>query len=338
MTGVCILTVGPDEAEQRLDRWFRRRFPHIPQSRIEKMCRKGEIRVGGGRVGASARVCPGQRVRIPPLPDAGTAPRREGAAAPPRRAGSLRDSILFRDAHILVIDKPPGLAVQGGSKLTSHLAACLPALRFGRGEDPRLVHRLDKDTSGLLVLARTGAAAAKLAELFRSRSVEKIYFAVVAGRPHPSAGAIRCGLVKAGAPGDERMRPVPLGAVRGTGGAKDAVTEYRVIDRAAGRAAWVALRPATGRTHQLRAHMAAIGTPIAGDGKYGGKYGGGDSGRSANLGGEIARKLHLHAARLEFPHPATGRPVRFSAPLPEHMAETFALFGWTLDDAPDPLF
>jgi 23S rRNA pseudouridine955/2504/2580 synthase len=216
----------------------------------------------------------------------------------------------------------------------------LGALRLGRDEDPRLVHRLDRDTSGLLVLARTGKAAVELGRLFRSRAVEKIYVAVVAGRPDPSAGTIRWGLVKAGGRGEgERMRLVPPDEVGTTEGARHAVTDYRVIAAAGKRAAWVALRPVTGRTHQLRAHMAALGCPIAGDGKYGGRGQENDgSGWGAGLGGALSRKLHLHAARLTLPHPATGRRLSFSAPLPEHMARTFAFFGWDLADLPEPVF
>ncbi|MEM7507049.1 MAG: RluA family pseudouridine synthase [Pseudomonadota bacterium] len=339
MSGVQHLVIGSDEAEQRLDRWFRRQFPHVPQGRIEKMCRKGEIRVEGGRVKPATRVQPGQKVRIPPLPE-GAAPE---PATPPRNdamAEQLREAVLYRDDEMLVLNKPPGLAVQGGSKLTDHLVAHLSVLRFGRPDDPRLVHRLDKDTSGLLVLARTGASAVSLARFFRSRAVEKIYLAAVAGRPEPSAGTIRYGLAKAGRPGEgEKMRLVHPDEINTTEGAKRATTDYRVLEQAGARAACVALRPVTGRTHQLRAHMAGIGCPIAGDGKYGGRgqENLGD-GWGAGLGGGISRKLHLHAARLHLPHPATGRPVLLDAPLPEHMARTWQMFGWDGEVLPDPIF
>ncbi|MEM7238470.1 MAG: RluA family pseudouridine synthase [Pseudomonadota bacterium] len=340
MSGVQILTVGQDEAEQRLDRWFRRMFPHVPQGRIEKMCRKGEIRVEGGRVKPATRIAPGQQVRVPPLPEVDDRPPPAPPKADPGKAEWLRDAVIFRDDQILVINKPPGLAVQGGSKLSDHLAAYLATLRFGREDDPRLIHRLDKDTSGLLVLARTGASAVKLAELFRSRAVEKIYFAAVAGRPDPKAGTIHFGLVKAGRGGEgEKMRIVHPGEVRATDGAKHATTDYRVIEQAGGRAAWVALRPVTGRTHQLRAHMAALGTPIAGDGKYGGRgqENRGD-GWGAGLGGAVSRKLHLHASRLSFPHPQTGKMVAFHAQLPDHMVRTWEMFGWSERDVPEPVF
>ncbi len=345
MSGVQQVTVGPDEAEQRLDRWFRRQFPQVTQGRLEKLCRKGEIRVDGGRVKASTRIGPGQVVRVPPLPEAREKP---GAPAAPRgtagateaEAQNLAAAVVWRDDHMIVLNKPPGLAVQGGSGQKTHLGTLLGALRFGRSDDPRLVHRLDKDTSGLLVLARTGASAVALARMFRSRAVEKIYFAVVAGRPDPPRGTIRYGLVKAGGKGEgERMRIIHPDNIKATEGAKPATTDYRVIEQAGTRAAWVALRPVTGRTHQLRAHMAEIGCPIAGDGKYGGRGQENEgSGWGAGLGGAISRKLHLHAARLGLPHPVTGRRLAFSAPLPEHMARTFELFGWDPAQVSEPVF
>ncbi len=344
MSEVQHLTIGPDEAEQRLDRWFRRLFPQISQGRLEKLCRKGELRVDGGRVRASTRVAPGQVVRVPPLPEPGDLPERPVPAAPagPDRAEAeaLGAAVIWRDDHMIVINKPPGLAVQGGSKQVRHLGAMLPALRFGRDEDPRLVHRLDRDTSGLMVLARTGKAAVELGRMFRSRAVEKIYVAVVAGRPEPARGTIRYGLVKAGGRGEgERMRTVHPDEVAATEGARNATTDYRVIAAAGRRAAWVALRPVTGRTHQLRAHMAALGCPIAGDGKYGGRSQENEgSGWGAGLGGALSRKLHLHAARLTLPHPVTGRQLTFAAPLPEHMARTFAFLGWDLADLPETPF
>jgi 23S rRNA pseudouridine955/2504/2580 synthase len=344
MAGIEHLTIAADEAEQRLDRWFRKRFPHVSQGRIEKMCRKGEIRVDGGRVKAASRVAPGQVVRVPPLPPADERP--PVPAAPPEpdaeAARALRDAVLYRDDHMIVLNKPAGLAVQGGTGQRAtgqrtHLGALASALRFGRPDDPRLVHRLDKDTSGLLVLARTPAAATRLGALFRSREVDKIYVAAVAGKPEPPAGTIRFGLVKAGGTGDERMRTVHPDEVAATEGARRAVTDYRVVEQAGSRLAAVALRPVTGRTHQLRAHMAALGCPIAGDGKYGGR--GQENlgeGWGAGLGGALSRKLHLHAARLAFPHPATGRAMSFAAPLPPHMARTWKLMGWPAD-LPDDL-
>lgn len=340
MSGVQQISVGSDEAEQRLDRWFRRRWPHVSQGRIEKMCRRGEIRVDGARAKASTRVSPGQMIRVPPLPDGAT------KATPPPAAGvddqdakAIRDAVLFSDDHLLALNKPPGLAVQGGSGQKKHLGTMLSALRFDRTDEPRLVHRLDRDTSGVLVLARTGAAATALGRLFRSRDVEKVYIAAVAGRPDPQAGVIRFGLVKAGPRGAEKMELVHPDELSSTVGAKSAMTEYRVLDQAASRMAAVALRPITGRTHQLRAHMAALGTPIAGDGKYGRRSQENlGEGWGAGLGGALSRKLHLHAVQLRFKHPMTGKEVFLSAPLPEHMARTWKTMGWDTTSLTQDLF
>ena len=327
MSGVQQVEIGADEAEQRLDRWFRRRWPHISQGRIEKMCRKGEIRVDGGRVKPASRVAPGQVVRVPPLPDGEAPAPRE--PKPKRDDLDLENLVVFRDDHMIVLNKPPGLAVQGGSKQTRHLGAYLHQLQGDKDAEPRLVHRLDRDTSGLLVLARTGAAATTLGAAFRSRDVEKIYVAAVAGRPTPQAGTIRYGLVKAGGRGAERMEVVHPDEVDHVDGAVHARTDYQVIEQAGSRLASVALRPVTGRTHQLRAHMAALGNPIAGDGKYGGR--GQDNlgdGWGAGLGGALSRKLHLHAALLRLKHPIKGHFLQFAAPLPEHMSRSWALMGW----------
>jgi 23S rRNA pseudouridine955/2504/2580 synthase len=335
MPGVQTVAVEADEGDQRLDRWFRRRFPQVTQGRLEKMLRKGEIRVDGGRVGASTRVQPGQQVRVPPLPDA---PPEAPAPMPAKvDADFIRSRVIYKDSHVLALDKPPGLAVQGGSGGIRHLGQFEEALKFERNQVPRLVHRLDRDTSGVLVMARTAPAAAALSRAFHGRGARKLYWAAVAGRPHPPRGTIRTGLVKAPGPRGEKMLCVPWEAVGETEGAKRATSDFAVIESAAGRASWVALRPVTGRTHQLRAHMAEIGHPIVGDGKYGtnSQTNEGD-GWGAQLGGGVSRKLHLHAARLDIPHPADpDRRLSLSAPLPEHMARTWALFGWSPADAPE---
>ncbi|RMF36015.1 MAG: RluA family pseudouridine synthase [Alphaproteobacteria bacterium] len=338
MSGVRKIEIGPEEAEQRLDRWFRSHFPHVPQSRIERMLRKGEIRVDGGRAKSAQRLQAGQTVRVPPLPE----PEPAAPDAEPRPAVSSTDAemiracVIHRDEALIAINKPPGLAVQGGSGTTRHLDAMLGALAFD-GAPPRLVHRLDKDTSGVLLLARTRRVAAALARGFHARSTRKIYWALVAGCPSPRAATIRYGLVKAGG-GAERMRCIHPDEVAATEGARHAVTEYRVIEAAGRRAAWVALQPVTGRTHQLRAHMAELGHPIVGDRKYGGsgQTNPGD-GWGAQLGGQVSRKLHLHARSVTLSHPVSGRPLTLTAPLPDHMARSWALFGWSEADAPgDP--
>ena len=342
MSGVRQITVGDAEAEQRLDRWLRRLHPQVTQGRIEKMCRKGEIRVDGGRVKPATRLEAGQVVRVPPI---AAEPPPELAAPPPVSAADaemIRARVLWMDDYIVALDKPPGLATQGGTGTVRHVDGLADALRFGRPEKPRLVHRLDRDTSGVLLLARSAKVAAGLAKAFQARTTRKVYWAAVAGAPSPREGTIRTGLVKApghGAGGEgEKMVVVPFEHIDATEGAKRAVTEYATVDAAATRAAWVALSPVTGRTHQLRAHMAAIGHPVVGDGKYGGsgQENLGD-GWGAQLGGSVSRKLHLHARSLAFVHPVTGNRVDITAPLPEHMARTWALFGWRPEDAPaDP--
>lgn len=344
MSGVRILTVGESEGESRLDRFLKKRFPEITQGAIEKLCRTGQIRVDGGRVKASTRVLPGAEVRVPPLPKTeGAAPKRDAAAVPETDAEMIRAAVLWKDEHIIALNKPPGLPSQGGSgQGNRHVDGLTGALMFGYKDRPKLVHRLDKDTSGVLLLARTDRIARALSEAFRARTTRKIYWAAVAGMPNPKMGTIRFGLVKAPGHGrggeGEKMIAIHPAKIAETEGAKRATTDYAVIDGLGTRAAWVALVPVTGRTHQLRAHMAEIGHPIAGDGKYGGsgQENLGD-GWGAQLGGEISRKLHLHARSISFDHPITGKRITLTAPLPDHMKRTWATVGWTESDAPaDP--
>jgi 23S rRNA pseudouridine955/2504/2580 synthase len=339
-----MLTLAADEAEQRLDRWMRRQFPQLRQGQIEKMCRKGEIRVDGGRVKPATRVGPGMAIRVPPLPreEAGAEGRPTRPEITEADAQMIRAAVIYRDDHILALNKPPGLPSQGGSKQRRHVDGLADALTFGAGEKPRLMHRLDKDTSGVLLMARSPAAASKLAGAFRARETRKIYWAAVAGVPHPKAGTIRYGLVKAAGHGSqgegEKMRCLHPDQVDATPGAKRAVTDYMLLEALAKRAAWLALVPVTGRTHQLRAHMAELGHPIVGDGKYGGsgQENLGD-GWGAQLGGSISRKLHLHARHLSLIHPFTGARLTLTAPLPEHMAASWATLGWDAGEAPlDP--
>jgi 23S rRNA pseudouridine955/2504/2580 synthase len=344
MSGVVTLTVAEAEGEARLDRWLKRHFPEITQGQVEKLCRTGQVRVDGGRVKASTRVAPGQQVRVPPLPKAvpATAPRPE-AGISEADARMIQAAVLWKDEHIIALNKPPGLPSQGGSGQGGrHVDGLTPALAFGYKDRPKLVHRLDKDTSGVLLLARTDRVARALSEAFRSRSTRKIYWAAVAGVPSPKMGTVRFGLVKAPGHGrggeGEKMVAVHPAKVDETEGAKRATTDYAVLDALGSRAAWVALVPITGRTHQLRAHMAEIGHPIVGDGKYGGsgQENLGD-GWGAQLGGEISRKLHLHARSISFDHPVTGKRITLTAPLPDHMKRTWKTLGWSEADVPaDP--
>jgi 23S rRNA pseudouridine955/2504/2580 synthase len=343
MSGVQIIEVATGEGDQRLDRWLKRRFAQLSQGRIEKMCRKGECRIDGGRVKPSTRLEEGQSVRVPPIPDS-EAPK---APLKPRISEAdtkmIQSCVIYRDDHVLALNKPHGLAVQGGSGQKRHVDGLGEALRFGLEENPRLVHRLDKDTSGVLILARTRAVAKALTESFRHRETRKIYWAAVAGAPVPKNGQIRFGLVKAaghGASGEgEKMHAIHPQEVEKTPGAKRAITDYATIETAARRCAWVALQPVTGRTHQLRAHMAEIGHPIIGDGKYGGS--GQDNlgdGWGAQLGGGMSRKLHLHARSLTLEHPVTRKRLHLTAGLPPHMLETWKTFVWEMDEAPEDPF
>lgn len=343
MSGVQVIRIGADEGEQRLDRWLRRRFPQLNQIAIEKLCRTGQLRVDGGRVRPATRVEAGQEVRVPPLPDAAPVPAQPRAAIRETDAQMIQAAVLWKDEHVIALNKPAGLPSQGGSgQGDRHVDGLSAALMFGYKDRPKLVHRLDKDTSGVLLLARTDRVARRLSEAFRARTTRKIYWAAVAGVPSPKLGTIRFGLVKAPGHGrggeGEKMICVHPAKVDQTEGAKRATTDYAVLDSLGSRVSWCALVPVTGRTHQLRAHMAELGYPIIGDGKYGGsgQENLGD-GWGAQLGGEISRKLHLHARSIAFDHPVTGRRITITAPLPEHMARTWKTLGWHENEVPaDP--
>jgi len=342
MSGVQVLTVAETEGEMRLDRWLKKRFPQLQQSTVEKMCRTGQLRVDGGRAKASDRVAPGMAVRIPPISAAPPPPKAE-VGITEDDARMIQAAVLFKDEHLIVLNKPAGLPSQGGSgQGDRHVDGLTPALMFGYKDKPKLVHRLDKDTSGVLVLARTDRVARALSEAFRSRTTRKIYWAAVAGVPNPRMGTVRFGLVKAPGHGrggeGEKMICIHPAKIDQTPDAKRATTDYAVLDSLGTRVSWAALVPITGRTHQLRAHMAELGHPIVGDGKYGGsgQENMGD-GWGAQLGGEISRKLHLHARSLTFDHPITKKRMTFTANLPLHMAKTWKTLGWEVSAVPaDP--
>ncbi|TPG48919.1 RluA family pseudouridine synthase [Roseomonas nepalensis] len=306
-------TVLADEADLRLDRWFRRHHPNLTQGALQKMLRTGQVRVDGKRAETGTRLAPGQEIRVPPMPEA-PSPEPARPAVSERDAAMLERMVIYRDDSVIALDKPHGLPVQGGPSIARHLDGMLDALRFGHEERPRLVHRLDKDTSGVLLLARTATAAARLAAAFRGRDAHKTYWALVVGRPHPLAGRINMPLARQGGPRGERTAP----AGEGDDGAA-AVTDFRVVDNARKHVSWLEMNPLTGRTHQLRVHAAAaLKCPILGDGKYGGA--------AAHLEG-MSGLLHLHARTIELPHPEGGT-LSVSAPLPPHMNESFAFLGF----------
>lgn len=314
--------VTEDEAEIRLDRWFRRHFPALTQGALQKLCRTGQIRVDGRRVEAATRLAEGQSVRVPPLPDApAPAPGTAVAPAPdPAVVRALEDMVLYRDEQVIVLNKPHGLAVQGGPGISRHLDGMLDGLRGDGAHRPRLVHRLDRDTSGVLVLARSPGVAAKLSAAFRGRHVHKTYWAVVTGRPQPAEGRVDLPLIRRVGPRGERTSP----AERDDEEAQRAVSDYRTLDHAGQRLSWLELSPVTGRTHQLRVHCVALGTPIVGDLKY--HEPDQNNARSAIVEG-LSNKLHLHARALDLPHPQGGRLV-VEAALPGHMRETFKTMGF----------
>ncbi|MCF8470353.1 MAG: RluA family pseudouridine synthase [Parvibaculum sp.] len=323
MTQVSQIGVSDEEDGLRLDRWFKRHFPMLTHGRLEKLLRTGQVRIDGARAKANARLAAGQVVRVPPMGDDVATP-----APKPLRAVSMADAdeiracVIHKDKSVIVINKPAGLAVQGGTKTERHLDGMLDALTFEAKERPRLVHRLDRDTSGVLVLARNAKAAAALARAFKQKDARKIYWALVVGVPVPRRGTIDLALTKQGGPRAERV----FAAEKDDEGARDAVTHFSTVATAAHKLAWVAFMPLTGRTHQIRVHASAIETPIVGDGKYGGV--------NAHPGGEIARKLHLHARSLDIAHPDGGR-LFLEAELPPHMKASWRLLGFDERDAKD---
>ena len=322
--------VQPDEAGLRLDRWFKRHYPALGHGPLEKLLRTGQVRIDGKRAHAGDRLEPGQAIRIPPQLQGEAGGQRK---APQARSVSDADLafmerlVIHEDPSVFVLNKPSGIPTQGGSGVSRHIDGMLEALQGKKRQRPRLVHRLDRDTSGVLVVARTLPAAAALSESLRRRDARKIYWALTKGVPQPHRGVVKLALTKEGGFGrhgrDERM----AAADEDSAGAKAATTYYAVLGTAADQYAWVALRPVTGRTHQLRAHLAHLGTPIVGDFKYGGE--------NAKGLGELENRLHLHARSIDIAHPEGGR-LRVSAPLPPHMEHAWRLFGFDTESLDDP--
>jgi 23S rRNA pseudouridine955/2504/2580 synthase len=324
--GVEIVTVRDNEDGLRLDRFLKGRYPALGFARLQKILRTGQVRVDGARAKPASRVEAGQSVRVPPLGEEGLA---RPAADKPKAVNErdrefIRSLILFEDRDLMVLNKPHGLAVQGGSGTKHHIDGMLEAFATPDGERPRLVHRLDRDTAGCLIVAKTRKAAANLGKSFRSRSARKIYWAIVPGMPNPNQGRISTYLAKdRSGEGLEKMRV----ARHGEKEASHAITYYAVVDHAANRAAWLSLKPVTGRTHQLRAHLDHIGHAIIGDPKYGT--------RREDLPEGTPDKLMLMARRLTLPHPKGG-VLDVTAPLPPHFREAFSIFGFEAD-ADDPI-
>ena len=313
--------VARDEGGLRLDRWFRVHFPEVGYSYLQKLLRSGQVRVDSRRAQANTRLEAGQQVRVPAV--VRQPPKAGPSVAPPLGLSKadrdfIEGLILYEDDHVMVLNKPFGIAVQGGTATRRHIDGLLAGMADRFGGRPRLVHRLDRDTTGVLLVAKHRDAAAKLGRTFQTRSAAKTYWALVKGVPKPPQGRIEAALVKATGPdGEDRVRKALPGE---QDKAMHATTHYSVIDRVAHKAAWLSLKPVTGRQHQLRAHMALIGHPIVGDNKY--------QGDKALVDSGIEMKLHLHARRLVIPHPVVGQPkIDVTAPLPEHMRRTWELLG-----------
>jgi 23S rRNA pseudouridine955/2504/2580 synthase len=316
MSGVQILDVPETDAGQRLDRWFKRLFPHIPHGRVEKLLRTGQLRVDGKRAKGNYRLEAGQSVRIPPLPD--PTETKSKPTINEKDKAFMQGLVIYEDNDLIALNKPAGLAVQGGSKTTRHIDGMLSAL----GEGCRLVHRLDRDTSGVLLIAKSAKSAKWAGRAFQSRRAEKIYWGITNGVPHPKSGEIKGYMAKGRLDnrfgniheGKEVMEPVRHGAPN----AKHAKTLYQVQANAGQKAAWVIMMPLTGRTHQLRLHMQLLGAPIAGDPKYM---------TDRPMPGGLENQLHLHARHLSLPR--EGQPhLTFTAPLPPHIENAFALMAF----------
>ena len=320
--------VTEEEAGARLDRWVKRRLS-ISQGELEKLLRTGQIRVDGGRAKSNTRLEAGQSVRLPPV---SSAPKGQaGDASQKHRGGDeqfMRDLVLHEEDDFFVLNKPAGLAVQGGTSIKRHIDGMLGYLRGESDHRPKLVHRLDRDTSGVLVIARHPAAAARLGDLFRGRTLDKIYWAVTVKVPQPRSGQVRCWMARGSGEEGEEDRERMYRSRQSVEGARHSITDYAVVSTAGQRAAWVALKPVTGRTHQLRFHMSELETSILGDTRY-------TTRKEVPQG--VANGLHLHARAIILPR-KSGKPVTVTAPLPPHMAETFQTLGFLESEAgQDPL-
>jgi 23S rRNA pseudouridine955/2504/2580 synthase len=328
-------TVAPDEDGIRLDRWFKRHYPEVTHGLLEKLLRTGQIRLDGKRVDAGDRISTGQIIRLPPqvqtinstvekeLPESRTRPSQ----ASEQERIFVEGLVTYSDSSVYVLNKPPGLPTQGGTGITRSVDSLLDYLTAGKNQRPRLVHRLDRDTSGVLVVARTVPAAAALSKSLAERDALKIYWALVKGVPKQARGTIKAMIAKEAGHGPHGRDEKMVISDKEDEEAKYALTDYVVVDRAADKYSWIAAKPLTGRTHQIRVHLASLGTPIIGDFKYGGK--------DARGKGGIADKLHLHARYIDVAHPDTQR-LRVTAPLPDHMRKSWELLGFDPELAENP--
>lgn len=310
-------TVDSDEAGMRLDRWFKVHFPGLAFGQLQKLIRSGQIRLDGKRAKSDTRIAAGQSVRLPPQITSMSVgkPLTKNTIRDRGDYDVLQSMLLYEDKKVLVFNKPAGLAVQGGSGVNRHVDSMLESMRSQKGEKPRLVHRIDRDTSGVLVVARTRGAASELTGSFRHRDTEKTYWAICKGVPRKREGQISTHLLKERTPEGDKMRI----AKHGEPDADHAVSKYRVIDQAGQNLSWLELQPVTGRTHQLRVHTMHLGNPIIGDPKY-------FDIENWEFPGGIQKKLHLHARRIRIPNPSGGM-LDVKAPLPPHMVQTFNLLG-----------
>lgn len=327
MAGVEQIKVEAGEAGMRLDRWFKVHYPGLGFGPLQKLLRSGQVRVDGGRAKSDTRIEQGQMIRVPPMgvDRKGDQPVTARTMRGQDDAAVLSKMMLYEDPYVFVFNKPSGLAVQGGSGVSRHVDDMLEAFRSKKGEKPRLVHRLDRDTSGALVVARTRLAAMKLAEAFRGRDAKKTYWALVKGVPKKREDKISTWLLKEQTPLDgDRMRV----AKHGEAGADHAVTYYRVVEQAGQRLSWLEMEPHTGRTHQLRVHATYIGCPIIGDPKYF------EADTNWDFPGGMQNRLHLHARRIVIPHP-NGGVIDVTAPMPPHMRQSWNLLGFDEQSAED---
>ncbi len=325
MAGIEMRQVDGDEAGMRLDRWFKVHFPGLGFGQLQKLLRSGQIRVDGGRVKSDTRVQPGQMVRIPPVGVDAKAPKSGPIAGKDLRNSPdselLARMLIYEDDKVFVLNKPAGIAVQGGSGVNRHIDQMLEAWTSQKGEKPRLVHRIDRDTSGVLVVARTRGAAQKLTAAFRERETRKTYWALVKGVPAKREDRISTWLVKEQTPDGDRMRVCK----HGEQGADHAVSYYRILEQAAQSLAWLEMEPYTGRTHQLRVHALYMGHPILGDPKYF------DDDHNWSFPGGMQKRLHLHARHIDIPHPDGGR-LKVTAPMPPHMVQSWNLIGFDMEN------